>query len=149
MHDIIAYVPFLDINERNGKKYISCTIRKKELVLQPEELVRQAYIVYLIEGLSYSKMKIAVEKGVKVNGLQKRFDIMVYDKHLDPFILVECKSMFVELTQDVLEQVSQYNLSFNVPYMVVTNGKIQHVFKMNNDKTAYEKIDHLPNKEEI
>ena len=148
MHDIISYVPKLQIKEEAGKKIITCAIRKKDLVLQPEELVRQAYVQYLIEGLGYSSMKIAVEKGVKVNGLHRRFDIMVYDENIEPYILVECKSMYVELTQSVLEQVSHYNVTFNIPYMAVTNGKVQHVFKLNKAKDGYEKIDHLPLKKE-
>lgn len=144
MHNIIDYVPQLSIQEKEGRKVISCLIRKKELVLQPEELVRQAYLKYLIEGLGYSAMKIAVEKGLKVNGLQRRFDIMVYDKDILPYILVECKSMYIDLTQDVLEQVSHYNLSFKVPFLVVTNGKQQFVFQLNKEKSAYIKVDHLP-----
>ncbi len=144
MHNIIDYVPQLSIQEKEGRKVISCLIRKKELVLQPEELVRQAYLKYLIEGLGYSAMKIAVEKGLKVNALQRRFDIMVYDKDILPYILVECKSMYIDLTQDVLEQVSHYNLSFKVPFLVVTNGKQQFVFQLNKEKSAYIKVDHLP-----
>lgn len=149
MHDIISYVPSLPIKEVDGKKLITCAIRKKDLILQPEELVRQAFLRYLIDGLAYSRLKIAVEKGVKVNGLHRRFDIMVYNKNIEPYILVECKSMYVELTQDVLEQVSHYNVTFKVPYMVVTNGKMQHVFQLNSEQDAYDIIDYLPTKEEL
>ena len=148
MHDIISYVSYLKIKERDGKKLVFCAIRKRDLVLQPEELVRQAYIQYLTEGLGYSSMKIAVEKGVKINGLQKRFDIMVYDELINPFILVECKSMYVELSQDVLEQVSQYNLAFKVPFLVITNGKKQFVFELNKVGDSYDSIPHLPLKQE-
>ncbi len=147
MHDVISYVSHLKIREQENKKLIFCSIRKKDLVLQPEELVRQAYIMYLTKGLGYSTMKIAVEKGIKINGLHKRFDIMVYDQSIQPYILVECKSMFVELNQDVLEQVSQYNLAFKVPFLVITNGKNQFVFQLNQEGNAYHSIPHLPLKE--
>lgn len=144
MHDILDYTSDLKIAEKAGKKMIFCSIRKKELVLQPEELVRQAYVNYLINGLGYSRLKIAVERGIKINGLKKRFDIMVYDDLVQPLILVECKSMFVDLSIDVLEQVSHYNIPLKVPYLVVTNGKNQHVFKLDEEGASYEKIPHLP-----
>ena len=149
MHNIIDYVSKLEIEEREGKKYVKCMIRNRQLVLQPEELVRQAYLYYLVEGLGYSSMKIAVEKGLKVNNLRRRFDIMVYDKKLEPYILVEVKSMFVDLTIDVLEQVSHYNLVYKVPFMVVTNGKDQHVFQLDETGQQYKKIEFLPSKENV
>lgn len=149
MHDVIDYVTDVKLTEKDGKKLVFCRIRKKELVLQPEELVRQAYVNYLVDGLGFSVMKIAVERGLKVNGLYRRFDIMVYDKKVEPLVLVECKSMYVELNQDVLEQVSHYNIGLKVPFLVVTNGKAQHVFRLNEEGDEYEEIQHLPSKKEV
>ena len=111
----------LIIKKVNGKVYIKDIIRQKQLILQPEEMVRQLLILYLI-SIGYPKEKIQVEKGLDINGQKRRFDIVVYDKEFDPYLLVECKSHTVPITQDTFDQIANYNLVLRAPYLLVTNG---------------------------
>jgi hypothetical protein len=95
--DLLQFKPFLKSKRENGKQLIFCPIRKKFLVLQPEELVRQLLLVYLIKEKKYPKSKIAVEKSLRFNELEHRFDILIYDKNNQPFLLVECKAPEVNI----------------------------------------------------
>ena len=128
--DLIKYRPHLETKSENGKNFLFCPIRKKYLVLQPEELVRQLLLIYLTKEKGYPKSKIAVEKGLKINELERRFDVLIYDKNTHPFLLVECKAPEVKITQNTFEQISQYNLSLQVPFLLVTNGITNYFCKM-------------------
>lgn len=114
------------LKKRGDKYYISCAIRKKELLLTPEEWVRQHFIHYLSEVKGYPKNLIAVEKQVKVNQLNKRFDVLVYNQNGKPLVLVECKAASVPLSQEVFAQAANYNMTLKVPYLIVTNG-LKHI----------------------
>lgn len=96
--------------------------RNKYVALTPEEWVRQHVLHYLLDELKYPKNKIAVEVSLKVNGLSKRADIVVYDSEMNPWMLLECKAAEVEVNQSVFDQAARYNLSMKVPFLVVTNG---------------------------
>lgn len=111
---------------QEGKKTkIFDAIRGGFFVLTPEEWVRQHLIQFLVEERNYPKGLIAVERGLKINGLQKRFDGLVYKKDASPIMLIECKAPHIEITQATLDQVSRYNLNFKLPYLLVSNG-LQH-----------------------
>ena len=142
--DLLEFQDKLETKYEEEKNYIFCIIRKKWLVLQPEEIVRQLYLHYLIDTLGYSFQKIAVERGMRINGVMRRFDILVYDEFVKPLILVECKSMFVDISQSTMQQVGQYNLPLQANYLVLTNGHKSVTCKINSDKTAYKFIDTLP-----
>ncbi len=111
--------------DAKGKIYIYDIIRKKHLVLTPEEWVRQHLVWFLIKARNYPKSLIALEMGLKVNGLAKRSDIVVYNKQGKPRLLVECKAASIKISQDVFNQAARYNLTLKVPYLMVTNG-LQH-----------------------
>jgi hypothetical protein len=117
-------LPVCDINikESAGKTVIFDIIRKKYIVLTPEEWVRQHFINYLIEHLGYSKPLIAVEQGMKYNTLLKRTDIIVFDRSGAPLVLVECKEPAHRLNQKVMEQAMMYNKTIKAPYIIVSNG---------------------------
>lgn len=104
------------------KEFIFDEIRKKWMVLTPEEWVRQHFLQYLIQVKKYPASLIAVEKEIKLGDLKKRFDIVVYDNNTRPWMIVECKEMNVPLDKKVLDQVLRYNISMQVPYLVITNG---------------------------
>ncbi|MDG1476239.1 MAG: type I restriction enzyme HsdR N-terminal domain-containing protein, partial [Vicingaceae bacterium] len=112
----------LKIKEENGTHYIFDFIRKKYLVLQPEEWVRQNFIQFLVNDKNYAASLIAIEKGLKLNELQKRADIVIYDSQAKPIVLIECKAPKVKINQEVFEQIARYNMVFKVPYLIVTNG---------------------------
>jgi hypothetical protein len=113
------------IRVQNGKQFIYDIIRKKYIVLTPEEWVRQHLVHFLINERQCPKGLIAVERGLKHNGLQRRFDVVVYSRNLTPWLIVECKAPQVAITQQTFDQIARYNMSLQVPYLLVTNG-LQH-----------------------
>lgn len=114
--------PDFKIKKEQGKELIFDPLRKKWVVLTPEEWVRQNFIAYLIRVKQYPAALVAVEKEMKLGELRKRFDILVYDPHHRPLLMVECKAMEVPLNEKVLEQLLRYNISIPVQYLVITNG---------------------------
>ena len=134
-----SYKDLLTIKKEKGVVYILCAIRKKHLVFQPEEMVRQLLIQYLIQK-GYPIEKIQVEKGVNVNGLYRRFDIIVYDKEFQPYLLVECKSHTVQISQQTFDQIASYNFALKAPFLMVCNGVQTNCCKLDFDT---KNIDHL------
>jgi hypothetical protein len=142
--DFGALQQFLKIKNENSKRYIFCIIRKKYLVITPEEIVRQLFILYLINTKHYPKNRIAVEKQLLINGLSKRFDIMILDKNFEPLILIECKAPNVPITQDVFNQVARYNMSLQTDLIIVTNGKETYCCKVNRINKEFEFLEDIP-----
>src|SRR5688500_5642280 len=101
--------PGFRLKTEDGKHYIFDAIRKIWLLLTDEEWVRQNFIAYLISTLRYPSSLIAVEKEISLNGLKKRFDILVYNNEHQPWMMIECKSHDVLLTRSVLDQALRYN----------------------------------------
>ncbi len=133
------------IIEREGKYYIFDFIRKKELMLSPEEWVRQHFVQYLILEKGISKNYISLEKGLQLHDLKKRTDILVFDKNTMPYILVECKAPNVKITQAVFDQAARYNMVYKVKYLVVTNGIEHYYCEMDYECESYQFIEELPN----
>lgn len=102
-------------------------IRKKFVVLQPEEWVRQHCIHYLINEKKYPKSLINVEKQLTINGLKKRYDIVVYSTDGSIYLVVECKAPNIKINQNTFDQIARYNITLNATYLMVTNG-LQHYF---------------------
>ena len=103
-------------------RYIFDVIRKKYVLLTPEEWVRQNLLHYLILQQGYPKGLISVEKEIKVGGLKKRYDIVVYDRERRPWMLIECKEAGVVLTDNVLQQLLRYHQVLQCPYWLLCNG---------------------------
>jgi len=141
---LMDYYDFLKVKTEEGKKYIWDEIRKKWYVLQPEEMVRQLTVEYFIRDLAYNKNKIQIEKRLMINGMEKRFDILVYDNDFNPYLLVECKRPEVAIDQKVFDQISIYNLALNVPYLLVTNGPQSYCCKINFEEKGYEFLNAIP-----
>jgi len=118
------------IRTNNGIKQIFDPIRKKWIVLTEEEKVRQFFILHLINELKIPVSHISVERKITLNGLTKRYDIVVY-KAAIPWMVVECKAPHIPLTQEVLEQAGRYNQTLNAEIIGVTNGAEQKFFKIN------------------
>ena len=131
----IDYPPYQPkIKTQGGQEFIFDSFRKKWVVLTPEEWVRQNFLQYLITVKKYPASLIAIEKEIKLGELKKRFDIVVYDKNSQPWMIVECKEMNVELNQQVLDQVLRYNITMQVPYLVITNGSYCMAFQCDNNQ---------------
>lgn len=119
-------------------------IRKKFFILTPEEWVRQHTLHYLIEERGYPESLISVEKLVKVNDLNKRYDIIIYNPNGSIFLIVECKSAKVKITQEVFDQIAQYNLSLNAEYLMITNGLEHYYCQMNYNDKRYVFLKNIP-----
>ncbi len=132
------------IKNKENKLYIFDMIRKKNIILTPEEWVRQNFIQFLINEKKYPKSLIAVEKQLRVNNVVKRTDILIFNKSGVPYIIVECKSSNVKITQDTFDQIARYNLKLNAIYLIVTNG-LQHFYcKMDHQKMKYVFLKEVP-----
>ena len=123
-----------------NREMIFDEVRKRWVILTPEEWVRQNFLQYLIYIKKYPASLIAVEKEIKLGDLKKRFDIVVYDANAKPWMIIECKEMNVDLNKQVLDQVLRYNITMQVPYLVITNGSycmaFQCINKMLNELIA-------------
>jgi len=96
--------------------------RKRWVRLSPEEWVRQNFLQYLVKVANYPASLIAVEKEIRLGEMKKRFDILVYNASHQPWMLIECKSMEVNLGEDVLSQALRYSLTVPANYILITNG---------------------------
>jgi len=120
--------PFKIREPEPKKEEIWDELRKLWVRLTPEEWVRQNFIQYLLQIKNYPASYIAVEKRMKLGELNKRFDLMVFDKSARPWMLVECKAIKEKLDSRVLWQVLRYNMAIPVKFLVVTNGEECHAF---------------------
>lgn len=114
--------PAFRMKKEEGREFIFDQLRKKWILLTPEEWVRQNFVQYLLQVKKIPAALIAIEKEIQLGELRKRFDILVYSKDHQPWLMVECKSMEVKLDNTVLEQLLRYNVSVPVSYLVITNG---------------------------
>lgn len=119
-------------------------IRKKFVVLQPEEWVRQHTVHFLIEEKKYPKSIINVEKQITVNKLKKRFDIVVFNSDGSIQILVECKSPDIKISQATFDQIAQYNIKLKAAYLMVTNGLDHYYCQIDPIKEKYTFLREIP-----
>ena len=130
--------------DKTGKIEVYDIVRKKYIILQPEELVRQLVIHYLIDEKKGPLSKMRSEMGLTVNGLAKRCDILIFDKELKPYFLVECKAANVPIDQTTFEQIARYNLPLQVPYLMVTNGLATYCCRIKEDKLGWDFLAEIP-----
>ena len=135
------------IKKENKNNIIFDEIRKKWIVLTPEEWVRQNFIKFILSK-NYPKSLINCEKVFYINKVLKRYDIVVYDSSGDVDILVECKSHEIKINQVHFDQVMRYNLELKSKNIIVTNGishfyfnydEIEKAYKQKEDLTTYNK----------
>ncbi len=131
------------IKEEKGLKYIFDEIRKKYVRLTPEEWVRQNFVQYLISEKEFPQSLIVIEKGLTLNELKKRADILIY-KNTQPILIVECKAPSVKISQETFNQIARYNMVFKVPYLIVTNGIDHYCSKINFESNGFEFLKDIP-----
>lgn len=127
-----------------NKVLIFDEIRKKFIILTPEEWVRQHVVHHLLYELKYPKSHINVEKIIKINDLTKRYDIVVFQPDGSILILVECKSTQVAITQATFDQIARYNLALKATFLMVTNGLNHYFCKMDFENEKYVFLTDLP-----
>ena len=137
------------IVERDGKRMILDTLRRKFVKLTPEEWVRQNFVRYLIQKGNYPPGLIGIEIPLSMNKLKKLVDILVHDRSGKPVMIVECKSYDVPLDDPVFEQIATYNMKFNVACLVVTNGMRHYACKLKGEGGKPEYLLVIPLYEEL
>ena len=118
------------IIERDGKNVIFDPIRKKYVALTPEEWVRQNFVHYLINHKEYPLSLMANEVLIKLNGTSKRCDTVLYNRDLSARMIVEYKAPHIEITQEVFNQITRYNMALKVDYLIVSNGLMHYCCKV-------------------
>ena len=132
------------LKNSENKTWIFDIIRKKFVVLQPEEWVRQHVVHFLINNKKYPKSLINVEKQLRINGLRKRYDIIVFNRDGSIHILVECKAPQIDVSQTTFDQIARYNLHFKSDYLMVSNGLSHYYCKMDFEEEKYTFLEHIP-----
>lgn len=131
----------------NMRTFVWDPLRKKEVILTPEEQVRQWFISVLKTQMCVPEHMMMSEVGFRLGDKQFRADILVYDRQAEPLAVVECKRPDVELSESVLSQVIRYNMVLNVRYIMITNGNRTCIFVKKGDK--YEFMDSIPQYEQM
>lgn len=124
-------------------------VRKKFIVLQPEEWVRQHLLHFLTEEKNYPIQLLRVEVAVNTKLLKQRSDIIAYDRNGKALLIVECKAPHIKITQDTFDQIARYNMKLRVPYLLVTNGLQHYCCIMDYEKESYTFLQEIPNYKEI
>jgi len=132
------------IKSKENKQFIFDLIRKKYVVLTPEEWVRQHILHFLIFKKGYPKSLIAVEKQLTINTLVKRFDILVFNTKGLAHLIIECKAPKVKITQDAFDQIARYNLKLNAAYLMVSNGLDHYYCELDTINEQYLFLKDLP-----
>ena len=132
------------LRKADGKVWIFDVIRKKYLLLTPEEWVRQHFLHYLVNHYEYPKALIRIEGGLKFNTLSKRSDIVVFDREGKPWMLVECKSPDLKMSDAILRQASAYNVTLKAKYLTVTNGLVHYCCRIDHENQKIELLSDLP-----
>ncbi len=132
------------IKNSENKHYVFDEIRKKFIVLTPEEWVRIHVVRFLLEVKKYPKSWINVEKKIEINGLTKRYDIVVYQPDGSIFLLVECKQPKIEINQNTFDQIARYNMILKATYLMVTNGLNHYFCEIDSEKEQYVFLNDIP-----
>lgn len=135
--------------DSKGQNEIFDAIRRKFVVLTPEEWVRQNFIQYLISQKNVPQMMMGIEKALSLNNLTKRADIIIFGNLGQPAMIVECKAPEVKIDQKVFEQISRYNLALKVKYLIVTNGLEHYCAKIDFGSSSFTFLEEIPDYKSI
>jgi type I site-specific restriction-modification system R (restriction) subunit len=133
--------------QREGKTYVFDPLRRRHVALTPEEEVRQKVLYLLVEHLHVPAGLVAVEYSVKVNGLDKRCDAVVFGSDGSPLMIVECKAQSVKITAKTLDQAVRYYSALRPKFLLLYNGADCHCLKVENG--VLQPMDHLPDYDEM
>ena len=138
--------PTYSFRFKNSENKVSIfdEIRKKFILLTPEEWVRQHVVQFLLQDKKYPKSYINVEKLIKINELSKRYDGVVFQPNGEIFLLIECKAPEVPISQQTFDQIARYNLVLKAKYLMVTNGLNHYFCRMDFENEKYVFLKELP-----
>lgn len=132
------------ISNDNGQLSLFDVIRKRNIIITPEEWVRQHFVQYLIQQKGYPKSLIKLEGGHRLHGKAKRSDIVIYNTAGEKILLVECKAPGVTIDQKTFDQVARYNMVHKVKLLAVTNGLEHYYCAIDFENRDYKFIEELP-----
>ncbi|MBC7848147.1 MAG: type I restriction enzyme HsdR N-terminal domain-containing protein [Chitinophagaceae bacterium] len=138
--------PSYSFRFKNSENKVSIfdEIRKKFMLMTPEEWVRQNVVRFLLEEKKYPKSYINVEKIIKINGLTKRYDVVVFQPNGKIFLLIECKAPEVPISQNTFDQIARYNMVLEAEFLMVTNGLNHYFCQMDYHNEQYNFLRELP-----
>ena len=139
----------IKVKNENGQRKILDILRRKYLVITPEEWVRQHFIHYLIDYKGYPMSLLANEIPLSIGEKVIRADSVLYDSHLRPRMIIEYKAPHIQLTQKVFDQISAYNLLLHVDYLIVSNGTDTYICKMDYEHQTYTFLPSIPDYKEL
>ena len=132
------------LKSNENKTLIFDIIRKKYVVLTPEEWVRQHFVNFLISIKNYPVSLVAIEKQIHLNKVTKRFDILIFSNSGKPHILIECKATNVQIGQNTFDQIARYNSEIDAEFLIVTNGLDHFCCQMDFDSKKYIFLNSIP-----
>lgn len=130
--------------KEDGQVYIFDELRKKKILLTPEEWVRQHWINFLFVEKNYPKSLMKIEGGLKLNTLQKRSDLILYNNLGEKIILAEFKAPSVKITEKTFHQIANYNSIHKIPLLLVSNGLQHYYCKINFETNNFIFLEDLP-----
>ncbi|WP_183573951.1 type I restriction enzyme HsdR N-terminal domain-containing protein [Mucilaginibacter sp. X5P1] len=137
------------ISDKDGVLTMFDEIRKKHIIITPEEWVRQHFVQYLINQKNYPKTLIKLEGGLKLHGMAKRTDIVVFNPAGEKILMVECKAPSVSINQKVFDQIARYNMTHKVALLAVSNGLQHYYCNIDFKAKQYKFMENLPDYREI
>lgn len=139
----------LKFADEGGRMTVWDQVRMKYVAFTPEENVRQHFVSYLISAKGYPATHLMNEVSLNLNGLSRRCDTVAYDRQLTPKVIVEYKAPTVQITKQVFEQISRYNLVLKVDYLIVSNGIRHYCVKMDYENGTYSFMTDMPSYQEL
>ena len=134
----------LKLSSKAGRIFVNCLVRKKQIVLTPEEWVRQPLISYLHTHRGFPLEKIAVEKQIQYEGFTRRWDIVVYNATFEAAILVECKAPQIKLSHEVFMQISTYQKKIGAACLILSNGQDHLIYDIDETQKSLTQMQHFP-----
>jgi hypothetical protein len=142
--DLLKYSQELRLSDRDDQRMVFDPVRKGSYLLTKEEFVRQLFIHYLIDQKGVSPGRIAVERKINTVKLDKRFDLLVFDRQAQAQMIVECKAADVPIDQKVLDQAGIYNEVLRAEFLVVTNGISTYIFRIDHETKKVQGLSQFP-----
>ena len=134
----------IKLRDHDGRRQIFDSLRRKYVALTPEEWVRQHFVHFLTDHKGYPQGLLANEVELKAGEKKLRCDTLLYNKALQPQMIIEYKAPHVEITQQVFDQITVYNRLLHVDYLVVSNGLQHYCCRMDYNRQTFEFLREIP-----
>ncbi|MDR1436835.1 MAG: type I restriction enzyme HsdR N-terminal domain-containing protein [Candidatus Symbiothrix sp.] len=134
----------LKVRWQEEKEYVFDRLRKQYVRFTPEEQVRQRFVSFLIEYKNYPEGLLANEVCIVLGNVRRRCDTVLYDKFLQAQMIIEYKAPEILLSQNVFDQIARYNMSLQVPWLMISNGLQHFCCFIDKEKKEYSFLKDIP-----